>query len=88
MTANTGERENRDIPREYPEGPGDVPADTWAARLVLSRYHAGRLSIEKAAERCGINPGNWVRWENGRPRAKDPIRPIRRVVDRTQPVAV
>jgi len=23
------------------------------------------LSIEKAAERCGLNSGNWVRWEDG-----------------------
>lgn len=54
-TANTGER----------DGPGDVPADTFAARLVLVRHFAGRLSIERAAERCGLNSGNWVRWEDG-----------------------
>jgi hypothetical protein len=65
MTANTGERERWDERRDYPEGPGDIPADTFAARLVLARHHAGRLSIEKAADRCGLNSGNWVRWEDG-----------------------
>lgn len=47
----------------------DIPADTLSARLVLARHHAGRLSIEQAAARCGLNSGNWVRWEDGaRPR--------------------
>jgi hypothetical protein len=74
MTANTGERDDRDSVREYPEGPGDIPADTWAFRLVASRYHAGRLSIEKAAIRCGLNPANWVRWEAGaKPRDPDQL---------------
>jgi transcriptional regulator with XRE-family HTH domain len=45
---------------------GDIPADTFAARLVLSRHHAGRLSIEKAAELCGVNAGTWHHWENGK----------------------
>jgi transcriptional regulator with XRE-family HTH domain len=66
MTANTGERDDREQAREYPEGQGDIPADTFAARLMLARHHAGRLSIEKAAERCGLNGGNWAHWENGR----------------------
>lgn len=71
MTANTGERDIRDSGRDYPVGPGDIPADSFAVRLVLARFHAGRLSIEKAAERCGLNSGNWVRWEDGaRPRDK------------------
>lgn len=66
MTANSGERGNQlpatDSP---PTRQGDIPADTFAARLVLARHHAGRLSIEKAAEKCGLNSGNWVRWEDG-----------------------
>lgn len=43
-----------------------MPADTFAVRLVLVRHHAGRLSIEKAAELCGLNSGNWANWEGGR----------------------
>lgn len=51
----------------HPDRPqADIPADTFAARLVLSRHHAGQLSIEKAAARCGINAGNWAHWERGR----------------------
>jgi hypothetical protein len=71
MTASTGERDERQSPREYPEGPGDIPADTFALRLVASRHHAGRLSIEQAAARCRLsdgeklNSGNWANWENG-----------------------
>lgn len=45
---------------------GRIPADTFAVRLVLARYLAGRLSIEKAAAQCGLNPGNWAHWEDGR----------------------
>lgn len=49
----------------------EIPADTFAARLLLARHHAGRLSIEKAAIKCGLNPGNWAHWEDGRlPRDK------------------
>lgn len=61
MTANIGERER-----------SRIPEDTLAARLVLARHHAGRLSIERAAERCGLNPGNWAHWEDGR-RPRDPV---------------
>lgn len=67
MTASTtGGRANPDQERDYPDGPGDIPADTFALRLMASRHHAGRLSIEQAATRCGLNPGNWAHWENGR----------------------
>lgn len=65
MTASTGERDDRDQARDLPEGPGDIPADTFALRLLAARHHAGRLSIEKAAERCGLNSENWRRWEDG-----------------------
>lgn len=75
MTANTGERDERDV--AYPQGAGDIPADTFALRLVASRHHAGRLSIEQAASRClkndgePLNAGNWANWEAGvRPRDK------------------
>ncbi len=47
------------------EGPGDVPADTFAVRLLLSRHHAGHLSIREAAERCGLGRGAWTNWERG-----------------------
>lgn len=69
-TASTGERDERANTR--PATPtGDIPADTFAARLVLARHHAGRLSIEKAAALCGVNHGSWANWESGaRPRDK------------------
>lgn len=73
MTANTGERDDRESARDYPEGPGDIPADTWALRLVASRHHAGRLSIAKAAARCGIDPDKWVRWEAGAQPREDKV---------------
>lgn len=67
MTASTGDpaatASTSDSPT--PQAQGDIPADTFGARLVLARYHAGRLSIEKAAAKCGLNSGNWVRWEDG-----------------------
>lgn len=60
MTTDTGEPEGRRR---------DIPGDTFAARLVLVRHHAGRLSIEQAALRAGINAEAWRRWEDGaRPR--------------------
>jgi hypothetical protein len=70
MTTSTGERDDRESARDHPERPR-IPADTFPARLVLARHYAGRLSIEKAAERCGINSENWRRWEDGaKPRDK------------------
>jgi transcriptional regulator with XRE-family HTH domain len=66
MTANSGERGELQAATSTPTSrQGDIPADTFAVRLVLARYHAGRLSIEKAAAKCGLNSGNWVRWEDG-----------------------
>ena len=66
MTASTGEPGSiTSAAPSPPPGPGDIPADTFGARLVLARYHAGRLSIEKAAERCGLNSEGWRRWEDG-----------------------
>jgi hypothetical protein len=63
------ERANADDATQVPRG--DIPADTFSARLVLARHHAGRLSIEQAAKRCGLRPGNWGHWEDGRlPRDK------------------
>lgn len=66
MTASTGERDDREDARDYPEGPGDIPADTFALRLVASRHHAGHLSIREAADKCGLNRGSWQDWERGR----------------------
>jgi hypothetical protein len=44
---------------------GEIPSDTFPARLVLARHHAGRLSIEKASARCGLGEEGWRRWEAG-----------------------
>lgn len=45
--------------------PRNVPADTFANRLLLARAFAGHLSIREAAERCGIGRGAWTNWEKG-----------------------
>jgi transcriptional regulator with XRE-family HTH domain len=68
MTANAGEQDERsNAPNDSTHAPpGDRPADTFAARLVLTRHHAGRLSIEQAAKACGLNAGTWHHWENGK----------------------
>jgi transcriptional regulator with XRE-family HTH domain len=42
-----------------------IPADTFAARLMLARAHAGHLSIREAADRCGLGRGAWTNWERG-----------------------
>jgi transcriptional regulator with XRE-family HTH domain len=60
MTDNTGEH------REHPGDDGAVPSDTFSLRLAIARFHAGRLSIEQAARQCGLSPGNWAHWEDGR----------------------
>ncbi|SRR6266540_416472 len=63
-----GSGSNRELAAETPRT-GDVPADTFAARLLLARHHAGRLSQREAAERCGLNYASWSNWEEGkRPR--------------------
>lgn len=66
-TASTGDRDEHATAGRTDAPPtGRIPADTFAVRLVLARYLAGRLSIEKAAAQCGLNPGNWAHWEDGR----------------------
>jgi transcriptional regulator with XRE-family HTH domain len=42
-----------------------VPADTFPVRLRLARIHAGDISIEVAAARCGVKPATWGTWERG-----------------------
>jgi transcriptional regulator with XRE-family HTH domain len=42
-----------------------IPSDTFRARLILARLHAGDLTIREAAARCGLNYGSWSNWERG-----------------------
>jgi len=42
-----------------------VPVDTFAARLVLARLHAGNLTLQQAAARCGLVDQSWSNWERG-----------------------
>lgn len=44
---------------------GAIPADSFAARLMLARMHAGHLSIRDAAEKCALGRGAWTNWEKG-----------------------
>ena len=60
---DSSEREGRVITR--------IPADTFDHRLMLARSHAGRLTIQEAAAKCGFNHQSWSNWERGRiPRDK------------------
>lgn len=45
------------------EARGGVPRDTFPTRLRLARIHAGDVSIEVAAQRCGVKPATWSTWE-------------------------
>jgi transcriptional regulator with XRE-family HTH domain len=57
------------VERELEAARGKIPTDTFAARLILARHHAGQLSQREAAGRCGLNYASWSNWENGmRPR--------------------
>jgi transcriptional regulator with XRE-family HTH domain len=52
-------------------GSRSIPADTFAARLMLARLHAGNLTYSDAAEKCGLSRENWANWERGvQPRDK------------------
>jgi transcriptional regulator with XRE-family HTH domain len=56
----------------------DVPADTFAARLILARHHAGHLSQREAAEKCGVNYASWSNWESGT-RVRDFIETVEKI---------
>jgi transcriptional regulator with XRE-family HTH domain len=64
MEHTEGVDRERELPVDTREG--DIPADTFAARLLLARHHAGRLSQREAAEKCGLNYASWSNWEDGR----------------------
>lgn len=59
---------------------GDVPSDTFAARLMLARHHAGRLSQREAAVKCGLNYASWSNWEDGR-HPRDLLDVVRKIAD-------
>lgn len=42
-----------------------IPRDTFAARLALLRIELGNLTVEDAAQRCGLNRATWQTWERG-----------------------
>ena len=44
---------------------GRRPIDTFPLRLRIARVHAGDVSIEVAAQRCGVKPATWSTWERG-----------------------
>lgn len=44
---------------------GAIPADSFANRLMLTRAHAGHLSIREAADLCDLGRGAWTNWEKG-----------------------
>lgn len=80
MTASTGE--GRDQELQHTElHKGAIPADTFGNRLVLSRTHAGHLSIREAADMCGLNRGSWQGWERGL-RPRDIIDVVDRIADK------
>jgi len=78
MATNPGDHKSDEARNE--EQSGDVPADTFAIRLVMVRHHAGRLSIEQAAKLCELNSGNWANWEDGR-QPRDRVEVAQRIAD-------
>lgn len=48
-----------------PENQPGIPFDTFPVRLRVARFHAGDISIEKAAGLCGVKPATWSTWERG-----------------------
>lgn len=69
MTLSTGQ------PVETREGGrGGIPQDTFAVRLAAVRIFAGNLTIQQAAERCGLVDQSWSNWERGvNPRDKSDV---------------
>lgn len=59
MAMTTEPQESADTRR------GGIPVDSFANRLMLTRAHAGHLSIREAADLCGIGRGAWTNWEKG-----------------------
>lgn len=59
-----------------------VPQDTFGARLALVRHQLGRLSVEEAAQRCGLAPSTWRTWEAG-VRPQDTQEVVRRIAGAT-----
>lgn len=57
MDDNAADREGRVVRR--------IPPDTFGHRLLLARADAG-LTIEQAAEKCGLLSQSWGNWERGR----------------------
>ena len=48
-----------------------IPVDSFGHRLMLARSHAGQLTIQEAATRCGLSPQSWSNCERGKlPRDK------------------
>lgn len=41
-----------------------IPADTFASRLIEVRRALG-LTVEQAADRCGLKRPTWGSWESG-----------------------
>lgn len=81
MTHSTGEGDERELVVDAESTTrGAIPADTFAARLMLARMHAGHLSIREAADQCGIGRGAWTNWERGA-RPADILEVSRRIAD-------
>lgn len=59
--------------------PHGRPADSFALRLAMMRTELG-ISLEEAAERCGLKPSTWATWEKGaRPRGMDSV--VQKIAD-------
>lgn len=58
-----------------------IPADTFAARLLLVRHELG-LSVDEISAQCGIASATWSTWERGtRPRDKEMV--VRAIAEAT-----
>jgi transcriptional regulator with XRE-family HTH domain len=61
MTTGIGEDREELVAPKKPQ----IPADSFAHRLMLVRAHTGYLTVKDAADRCGLNYGSWSNWERG-----------------------
>ncbi|WP_415103022.1 helix-turn-helix domain-containing protein [Nocardioides sp.] len=61
------------------EATGWVPENTFGSRLLVVRRQLG-LTVQEAAERCGLHYASWSGWENGR-RPSDLAMVVKRVSD-------
>lgn len=57
---------------------GEIPVDTWATRLVIARTQRG-LTMDQAADLCGLNRSSWGNWERKGKAPRDQVEVTRKI---------